>query len=476
MFVARLKLASVLASLTVVGAVKGAAAGSVAGSAVVGPSTIGPAPAGDSVSVDSVSEAEDNNNASSDGEHFPLVASFQSRGFPDPREEINNAKVALKTPFGQLRWPEISKKLMERDGAYWVEQKGYKLKLTIDPELQRGLERQLERESHISAAIVLLESRTGRILAMAERRGSADNPLLSADSAIVAARAPAASLMKIITATAAIERAGANPDDEIPFRGGCQFLRNQNWLRDEGRDRQKLSLALAFGLSCNTVFARLAIYQTGLSTLRAYSERYLYNRPIPSDLEFETSAALMPQLETATALEVGEAGAGFGSSKLSPIHSAMIASAAGNGGVMMVPFLVESAQDSKGAEVYRAQPKEAARPMSASTALKMQELMQETVMRGTSRRYFRRRGTSHDRREIGGKTGTLSDAEDRRTLYTWFNGIAPLQATDNVAIGTLVASPQNWVVRASSVAQGSFAELFRLQRHAKRLATSQNKL
>jgi len=46
-------------------------------------------------------------------------------------------------------------------------------------------------------------------------------------------------------------------------------------------------------------FARLALYETGLASLRQYAEKYMFNRPIPSDLRIETSAALMPALEMA---------------------------------------------------------------------------------------------------------------------------------------------------------------------------------
>jgi cell division protein FtsI/penicillin-binding protein 2 len=194
----------------------------------------------------------------------------------------------------------------------------------------------------------------------------------------------------------------------------------------------------------------------------------MFNRPIPSDLRIETSAALMPALEMATALEVGEAGAGFGASKISPVHAALLSAAAGNSGVLMAPYLVDSAFDSTGKQVYSATPLEISRIFSKKTADRMQRLMQETILAGTSRKYFRRKGTAGDRFEIGGKTGTLSDAEERGTLYTWFSGVAPLESPQNVAIGTVVASPKNWVVRASSLAQISLAQYLKIDRQDKK--------
>jgi peptidoglycan glycosyltransferase len=281
--------------------------------------------------------------------------------------------------------------------------------------------------------------------------------------------------MKIVTATAALEKGNMEPDSEILFHGGCGNLRGQNWLRDSKTDRQKMDLALAFGKSCNSVFARVAIYETGLTALKEYAERYMFNKPIPSDLLIETSAAFMPSPETATPYDVGLAGAGFGASRLSPIHSAMLSAASGNGGMLMAPYIVESAADASGKEVYRATPKPIARLFSESTARKMAVLMQETIVAGTSRKYFRKRSTRADRFEIGGKTGTLSDPEDRGTLYTWFSGVAPLESQHSVAIGTLVASPQNWLVRASSLAQASLSEYLRIERRAAKMASSDSK-
>lgn len=390
---------------------------------------------------------------------------FQNLGYQDPREEPTNEKQAFKTPFGQIIWKELAPQIYaSSDGALMANYRGFKLKLTLNKDLQESTKKNLDAQRNIAGATVIIESRTGKILALSERKSEIANPLVSDDTIAIAAKAPAASLMKIITATAAIEKTGMDPDDEIAFRGGCGHLRNQNWIRDSATDRQKLTLAKAFGNSCNTAFARVALYWTGLSTLRQYAEKYMFNKPIPSDLRMETSAALMPQLESASALEVGEAGAGFGASKLTPIHAALISATAGNGGVMMAPYLVEAAFDQAGKQVYTAAPREISRVFSKKTSEKLFRCMQETILTGTSRKFFRRRGTARDRFEIGGKTGTLSDAEERATLYTWFSGVAPLDSPHNVAIGTLIASPKNWVVRASSVAQTSLARFLMLEK------------
>ena len=399
---------------------------------------------------------EDNDDAETNTQE-----DFLDRGFPDPRSDTDNAEVALSTPFGQLNWADFKDDIsLKEDGSY-IEKNGYKIKLTLNPSLQQSLQRELDRQKHISGVVVMMDPKTGALLGMAEKKGEGENPLLKDKALATAARAPAASLIKIVTATAAIEQTDIEPESEIPFFGGCGHLRGKNWLRHPARDKQHLTFAKAFGMSCNTVFARLTIYWTGLHWFRNYADRYFFNKPIPSDLNIETSALLLPETETASALEVGEAGAGFGGSKLSPIHSAMLAAAAGNNGVMMAPYVVEKAWDQTGRLVYNAKPKEVNRVFSEQHVQKIITLMQSTVTNGTSRRYFRR---SRLRLETGGKTGTLSDAEDRKTLYTWFNGLAPLGQPDKVAMSVLIASPQNWVVRASQVAQTSLTQYFKIIR------------
>ena len=403
------------------------------------------------------------------GKGFGDFSDFEKSGVVDPRRETFNETQAFITPFGQLKWGEVSKEWQLKDGALWIKRGKLNLKLTVNPSLQDSMTKVLQTQKKIAGAVVVLESSTGRILAMSERKGAIGNPLNPAgdEPIVTSARAPAASLMKIVTATAAIEKLGMSPDERIVFHGGCSHLRRNNWLRDPAKDSQNMTLAKAFSVSCNTAFARLALYATGLATLKKYSEGYHFNQPLPSDFRIETSAAVVPSLENATAQEVGEAGAGFGATKLSPVHAAVMAAASGNGGYIMAPYIVDAAYDEKGLQVYIGTPQKLSRLFSERTAQSLQRMMRDTVVSGTSRKYFRRSGTKNDRYDIGGKTGTLSDPEDRTTLYTWFAGIAPLDSVDNVAIGTLVASPKTWVVRASEIAQMSFASYLRHERMEK---------
>ncbi|APJ02523.1 penicillin-binding transpeptidase domain-containing protein [Silvanigrella aquatica] len=390
------------------------------------------------------------------------------KAFTDPRESLNNNGAAFNTPFGQIDWPEVATKMFIKNGKVYSYYKNYKLELTIDPQLQDASEKYLSQSRILNGSTAILDPKSGKILALSQNGGNR-NAIVS-----VSSRAPAASLMKIITAAAAIEKRNLNPYDEIAFRGGCGSLRNGNWLADPARDSQRLTFAKAFGSSCNTAFARIALYDVGLSSLKSMAEKFLFNKPIPSDVKLQTSMFLLPDPDTATPQEVAEAGAGFGATRLNPIHAALLSATVNNHGIMMAPYLIEAAYNSDGKEVYRAKPMQIGRVITAQTASKIETLMLATISSGTSRRTFHKAGTRADANEIGGKTGTLLDPENRDVLYTWFSGIAPLNSPNSIAIGTVVASPQNWVIRASSVAQTTLADYLKFERSDSRVASRSN--
>lgn len=383
----------------------------------------------------------------------------KTSSFVDSNQALDNKNVAFDTVFGQIDWPTVSKNMYVKNGKIFSTYRGYTLELTLDPNLQDAAQRYLKRNGVINGATAIIDPKTGRILALTQNKDG--NSFVTP----VASRAPAASLIKFITAAAAIEKQNLSPSDEIRFRGGCHSLpHNENWIANPAKDNERISFAMAFGSSCNAVFARLAVYDAGLTGLKTYSKKFMFNEPIPSDLKIQTSLFLLPDAQTATTQEVAEAGSGFGATKITALHSALLSAAVENNGVMMAPYLVAAAFDSTGKAIYQAKSREVGQVVRPQTAKKLETLMLATVAHGTSRRMFYRKGTRNEVDEIGGKTGTLLDLEDRDVLYTLFSGVAPLHSPNSIAIGTVIASPQNLVVRASSVAQTTLAEFLKLEK------------
>ena len=315
--------------------------------------------------------------------------------------------------------------------------------LTIDPQLQQRLVRSLEGYRVPWGATVLLEPRTGRVLALAEHSQAEPG---RKDFAL-AARAPAASVFKIVTAAALLER-GAS-DAEVCWHGGKHRLQPTLLRDDPRRDRRCSSLTSAFGHSTNVVFAKLADRDLDPATLRSTAERFLFNVTIPFSRPVEVSRASIPDDPFAAA----NTAAGFGEVRLSPLHGALLAAIVANGGVLVPPVLVEDADGA--APPAPAAPR---RVVEEAVAARLAEMMRVTVVSGTARRAFRRPGGSLRGVEVAGKTGSLAEPRPYRD-YTWFVGYAPADRPE-VAIATVVVNDRLWHARAATVAKEALEAYF----------------
>jgi cell division protein FtsI/penicillin-binding protein 2 len=315
--------------------------------------------------------------------------------------------------------------------------------LTLDARLQERLERSLEGYRVPWGATVLLEPKTGRVLALAEHSRAEPNRKGFA----LAAVAPAASVFKIVTAAALLEKGAA--DGEVCWHGGKRRLDPKLLRDDPRRDRRCSSLASAFGHSTNVVFAKLADRDLDPATLRATAERFLFNVPIDFPRPVEVSPAHVPDDPFAAA----NTAAGFGAVKLSPLHGALLAAIVANGGVYVPPVLVEDT-----AGVSLPLPGGAVRVVDEQVAAKLAEMMRETVTAGTARKAFRRPSSALRGIAVAGKTGSLSDARPFRD-YSWFVGYAPADRPE-VAVATLIVNDRLWHARASQVAKEALEAYF----------------
>jgi peptidoglycan glycosyltransferase len=328
--------------------------------------------------------------------------------------------------------------------------------LTLDPRLQDRLERSLARYRVPWGATVLLEAGSGRVLALAEHSvAEPDREGLS-----LSALAPAASIFKIVTAAALLER-GVRPEDEVCYHGGRRRLQPRLLADDPRRDRRCLSLASAFGLSANVVFAKLAGRGLDADGLRAVAERFLFNAPIGFAAPVETSAATIP----ADAFGLANTAAGFGEVTLSPLHAALVASVVANGGLLVPPVLVEEID---GAPLAAA--RAPTRVVDEAVAADLAGMMRETVTSGTARRVFRRASGPLRGVEVAGKTGSLADARPYRD-YSWFVGYAPADRPA-VIVATVVVNERLWHARAPTVAREALEAFFGVQTPGLRTASA----
>lgn len=316
--------------------------------------------------------------------------------------------------------------------------------LTLDPRLQERLERSLAGYLVPWGATVLLEPATGRVLALAGH--SRAEP--SRRELALAALAPAASIFKLVTAAALLER-GVGPDDEVCYHGGKRRLAPRLLRDDPRRDRRCATLAAAFGHSTNVVFAKLADRDLAPEILRATAERFLFNVRIPFSRPLEVSTAEIPD----DPFEAASAAAGFGTVKLSALHGAVLAAIVANGGVFVPPALVDEVE---GAALPA--PPAARRVVDEEVAGRLRVMMRETVASGTARRAFHRAGPALRGVEVAGKTGSLADPSPYRD-YSWFVGYAPADRPE-IAVATVVVNDRVWHARATTVAREALEAYF----------------
>jgi cell division protein FtsI/penicillin-binding protein 2 len=329
-------------------------------------------------------------------------------------------------------------------GRYVAPLGGARAVLTLDPRLQARLARSLATYRVPWGATVLLEPGTGRVLAMAEhskaepaRRGIA-----------LSALAPAASIFKIVTAAALLER-GVGAGDEVCYHGGRRRLAPRLLADDARRDRRCMSLASAFGHSTNVVFAKLADRGLDAAALRTTAQRFLFDAPIPFAAPVERSTTAIPE----DAFGLANAAAGFGEVTLSPLHAALLGSVIANGGLLVPPVLVD---DVEGGPVPV--PAAASRVVDEAVAASLAAMMRNTVTEGTARRVFRRPVAALRGVEVAGKTGSLADARPYRD-YSWFVGYAPAERPE-VIVATLVVNDRLWHARAPTVAKEALEAFF----------------
>ncbi|MEN9797704.1 MAG: hypothetical protein RL653_1400 [Pseudomonadota bacterium] len=300
--------------------------------------------------------------------------------------------------------------------------------LTVDPVVQGALEKML-RDAHTPyAAVVALEPATGRVLAMAEH--AQGRPGLR--GLAVKAAYPAASIFKVVTAGALLER-GLRAESEECTHGGKRSVALHH-LKDSRRDGQCMSVSDALARSTNGIFAKLTFKHLSPGGLRQVAERLRFNRTLEFPVPTEPSLAAFP----ADPLALAQTGAGFGDVYLSPLHGAALAAAVANRGAWRDPVLFEDAPV-----------RPAERVLSEAHAEALAGMMEQTVTAGTARKVFRERG--HQVPGAVGKTGSLADRAPFRD-YSWFVGFAP-RDNPRVAVAAVVVNGELWHVRAPTVAR-----------------------
>ncbi len=286
---------------------------------------------------------------------------------------------------------------------------GDDLVLTIDLAYQAILEDELGKAVASNKAEgglgILVDPRTGEILAMASTPGINPNDLGSvqldrARTRVITDMFEPGSLFKIVPASAAYEYQLISPSRSFNAEGGRYAVyekgRRLQLIKDD-HEHDVLTFQEGIEQSSNIVMAKAAEI---IGPERLYRQARDYGFGIPTGLALpgEIRGTLKkPQQWSGTSLRVMAYGYEVAAT---PLQIVMAYAAVANGGELMAPSLVRELHGPDGSLLERAQPERIRRVVSAKTATMLAEAFRGVVERGTAQD-ARSRGIT-----IAGKTGT----------------------------------------------------------------------
>jgi cell division protein FtsI/penicillin-binding protein 2 len=344
-----------------------------------------------------------------------------------------------------------------QDNAFEIEANGKRLlvQTSIDPSLQNYLIKKLDRKNSSQIGIVAMDPADGRILTMVgyDKTDPLKNPCT--ESAF-----PAASIFKIVTAAAAIEKCNLRLDSVLKFNGRKHTLYRSQLKDKTNKYTHKISLKNAFAKSVNPVFGKLGALHLGKDELESYARAFGFNHPI----NFEISLSPSETVITDEPYQWAEIASGFNrQTKMSPVHGALIAATIFNQGKLIEPTIVDRIVGENGLELYRSQPATINQAVEPDTSDALHELMTATTRSGTVRGAVRRyrRDKIISRLEIGGKTGTINNKTDD-VKYDWFVGFAQDKDSDGKLILSVLVAHEKYIgTRATQYAIMAFKQYFK---------------
>ena len=346
---------------------------------------------------------------------------------------------------------ELSAIYWEGDVAYVNLPNHQKARLSLNRELQTTIENSLNEHPVPHGGAVAIEPHTGRILAIV----SASNDRPHVDNYATRALAPSASVFKLITAAALLEKGSVDPQARVCYSGGQSALSESDVRGNPATDNICSTMEQAIGNSINAVMARLAYQHLSKEDLEKIALKFAFNREIPTEFVTDVSQAEFVTDD----LERAKTAAGFWHVSLSPMHGALIGAAIQNHGVMMTPTIIDEITNASGQSVYRVKARPWLVTMSAANADMLSKMAENTVREGTARKMFSTRKGWRKNVRVAGKTGTLSNKRPYY-MFNWFVGWGS-DAKGRIAVGALVVNNDKWWIKGSHVAARVMGTYFR---------------
>lgn len=329
--------------------------------------------------------------------------------------------------------------------AFLPKERGNNIVLTIDIQLEEYISKLL---GNSKGSVVLMNPKTGEILGMVSSPSFNPNNMSGVETDNLIDRSvqglyPPGSIFKVITAASALD--SVENIDSWKFNcTGSLIVGDKEVSCYGGQAHGELDLAGALIYSCNGAFAELG-NKIGWQSLLAMGEKFGFNKNfLFADLKINDSKLNLNK--STSAIDIAWTSVGQGTTLVTPMHMAMVASAVANDGVMMEPKLLYSVVGRRGSVQKELEPKPYLTVMEPEDAKYIQKIMARVVSEGTGRT-ANVGGVS-----IAGKTGTAEvkpTKESTVSPHSWFIGFAPVEdptlaiavVVENSGTGGKVAAP-----------------------------------
>jgi len=282
---------------------------------------------------------------------------------------------------------------------------GQNIYLTIDVVIQQIVERELDkalRETQAkSVSIVVIQPKTGEILALANKPDYNPNnfaeypPILWRNGAISNAYEPG-STFKIITTSAALGDNVVTPEEKFFDPGEVEVQgRFIHCWKAGGHGSQTFTQVVQN--SCNVGFVNVGL-RLGAEAFYRYIQAFGFGRVTGIDLPGEAKGIIINQ-EKVTPINIATMAMGQ-SIAVTPIQLICAAGAIANDGNLLRPQIVREVKEKDGNVIRQFQPDSVGNAINDKTAQTVKGILENVVEEGSGR------GASVEGFRIAGKTGT----------------------------------------------------------------------
>jgi len=286
---------------------------------------------------------------------------------------------------------------------------GFNVILNIDEAIQNFAEQALEEAYYkyhaAGATIVVMDPRTGEILALANRPTYDLNSFFQAGGALRRNRAVTdffepGSVFKIVTASGVLEKGIVDFQDRFFCENGKFWIAGHTLHDHTSHGMLTFREVIEQSSNIGTVKVAMKLTRDDLyHYVRGFGFGQLTGVDLPGEVEGITHPPSQWSKTTISALPIGQ------EVTVTAMQLACAISAIANGGLYVRPWVVRKITDENGEDILAFEPKVIRRVLSEETAAKVCALLQGVIDRGTGTLARLESYTA------GGKTGTAQKVE-----------------------------------------------------------------